>query len=61
MNATASVMYHVDKQTDLYLATDYQMGRGGWAHALFNDQGNGDAGHMGSTSVGIGTGFRYKF
>jgi predicted porin len=60
-NATASVMYHVDKQTDIYLAFDWQQGHGGWAHALFNDQGNGDAAQMGSTSLGIGTGFRYKF
>ena len=61
INATASVMYHLDKQTDFYVAADYQEGRGGWAHALFNNQGNGDAGKMGSTSVGIGTGVRYKF
>jgi predicted porin len=60
-NATASVMYHLDKQTDIYLAADWQQGHGGWAHALFNDQGNGDAKNMGSTSLGIGTGFRYKF
>jgi predicted porin len=61
VNATASIMYHLDKQTDIYVASDYQQGRGGWAHALFNNQGNGDAGKMGSTSVGLGTGFRYKF
>ena len=61
INATASIMYHVDKQTDLYFASDYQLGRGGWAHALFNDQGNGDVANMGATSVGFGTGFRYKF
>lgn len=61
LNATASFMYHVDRQTDLYLVADYQQGYGGWAHALFNDQGNGDFGKMGCCSLGIGTGIRYKF
>ena len=61
LNTTSSVMWHIDKQTDVYAAWDYQLGMGGWRHALFNDQGNGDAGHMASNSTGLGTGFRFKF
>jgi predicted porin len=61
LNAMASLMYHMDKQTDFYLAYDFQEGFGGWAHHLFNNQGNGDAAHMGSVANGFGTGVRFKF
>jgi predicted porin len=61
VNATASLMYHWDKQTDFYVAYDFQEGFGGWAHHLFNMQGNGDASAMGSVSHGFGTGVRFKF
>jgi predicted porin len=61
VNATASLMYHWDKQTDFYVAYDFQEGFGGWAHHLFNTQGNGDVANMGSVSHGFGTGVRFKF
>jgi predicted porin len=61
LDGTLSLMYHMDKQTDFYIAYDFMEGFGGWAHHLFNDQGNGDAAHMGSVSNGIGTGVRFKF
>jgi hypothetical protein len=51
----------MDKQTDFYIAYDFQEGFGGWAHHLFNNQGNGDAAHMGSVANGVGTGVRFKF
>jgi len=60
-NGMSTLMYHLDRQLDLYWAFDYQLGLGGWRHALFNDQGNGDAGNLGSLSIGTGTGFRFKF
>src|SRR5579859_428224 len=61
LNAMSTLMFHLDKQLDLYTAVDYQLGSGGWAHALFNNQGNGDAGNLGPNSLGLGTGFRFKF
>ncbi|MFK2873942.1 porin [Dyella lipolytica] len=61
INATVSLMYHLDKQTDIYFAYDYQLGRGGWSHTLFDTQGNGGGPSLRAETTGIGTGVRLKF
>jgi predicted porin len=61
-DATASIMYHADKQTDFYIASDYMAGFGAWSHALFDDmQNNPGPLRARADEVMLGTGVRFKF
>jgi predicted porin len=62
VNATLSVMYHADKQTDFYVATDYMRGYDGWSHTLFDVMANNPGAlRADSKQMMFGIGFRFKF
>jgi predicted porin len=57
-----SVMFHADKQTDLYVASDYMKVHGGWI--VGDAQGNGasyGAGQAHRDEMEVATGVRFKF
>lgn len=57
-----SIMYHADRQTDLYVAADYMKVGGGWV--VGDAQGNGNVygvGHPANSELEVATGVRFKF